>query len=583
MKDSSSSIKDRIIKSLCDKKLLVENDIQKALKLQKEKGGKLGDILVGMGLVSRSQLTSALAKELGIPPIDISRYQIAPEVIKIVPKKIVKTYRVMPISRMGNFLTLAIADPLDVFATDDISLLTGCKIGVVIANDKDIDEAIAQYYETGAHDAIEQVIDEMAPHGETGDIEVVEDGSGFVSSTQLVKLTQEAPVVKIANMLLSDGVKKRASDILIEPQESALRIRYRVDGILTEGEQLPKRIHSAVVSRLKVMANLDIAERRLPQDGRFKAKLYGRKVDFRVSILPSSNGEKVALRILDKSQAMLDLDKLGFEEETREKIKEAARKPHGMILSCGPTGCGKTTTLYSILKYIDSPEKNIITAEDPVEYQLEGINQLTVKPDLNLTFANSLRSFLRQDPDVIMVGEIRDYETVDVSIKAALTGHLVLSTLHTTTSSGAMIRLVNMGVEPFLITSSMIIVVAQRLVRKICGDCKEPYKIDDATAKKIGLKLSGKNAAWKGKGCKRCRGTGYEGRLGLAEALVLTPEIKRMILGKTEEHKLRAEARREGMKTLRENGMEKVARGLTTVEEIFRVTIGDQDVPMDAK
>lgn len=583
MKDSSLSIKDRIIKSLCDKKLLVENDIEKALKLQKEKGGKLSDILVGMGLISRSQLISALARELGIPPIDISRYQIAPEVIKLVPKKIVKTYRVVPISKMGNFLTLAIADPLDVFATDDLSALTGCKISVVIASDKDIDEAIVQYYETGAHDAIEQVIEEMTPRGEISDIEVVEDGAGFVSSAQLAKLTQDAPVVKITNMLLSEGVKRRASDILIEPQESALRIRYRVDGILMDGEHPPKRIHPALVSRLKVMANLDIAERRLPQDGRFKAKLSGRKIDFRVSVLPSSNGEKVALRILDKSQAMLDLDKLGFEKETRERIKEAAKKPHGMILSCGPTGCGKTTTLYSILKYIDSPEKNIITAEDPVEYQLEGINQLTVKPGLNLTFANSLRSFLRQDPDVIMVGEIRDYETVDISIKAALTGHLVLSTLHTTTSSGAMIRLVNMGVEPFLITSSMLIVIAQRLVRRICGDCREPYKIDDAALKKIGLKPGGKNTAWKGKGCKSCKGTGYNGRVGLAEALVLTPEVRRMILGKTEESKLREQARREGMKTLRENGMAKVASGITTVEEILRVTLGDQDIPLDAK
>ncbi|MCQ9207206.1 MAG: Flp pilus assembly complex ATPase component TadA [Omnitrophica bacterium] len=581
MKDSSLSIKDKIIKSLCDKKLLVEKDIEKALKLQKEKGGKLSDILVGMGLVSRSQLISALARELGIPPIDLSRYQIAPEVIKLVPKKIVKTYRVVPISKMGNFLTIAIADPLDVFATDDISALTDCKISVVIASDKDIDEAITQYYETGAHDAIEQVIEEMAPHGESGEIEVVEDGAGFVSSAQLAKLTQDAPVVKIANMLLSEGVKRKASDILIEPQESDLRIRYRVDGILTDGEHPPKRIHSALVSRLKVMANLDIAERRLPQDGRFKVKLHGRKVDFRVSVLPSSTGEKVALRILDRSQVTLDLDKLGFEKDTREKIKEAAGKPHGMILSCGPTGCGKTTTLYSILKYVDSPEKNIITAEDPVEYQLEGINQLTVKPDLDLTFANSLRSFLRQDPDIIMVGEIRDYETVDISIKAALTGHLVLSTLHTTTASGAMIRLVNMGVEPFLITSSMIIVIAQRLVRRICDDCKEPYKIDDATAKKIGLKSGSKNTAWKGKGCKSCQATGYKGRVGLAEALVLTPEIRRLILGKTEEHKLREQARREGMKTLRENGLVKVASGLTTVEEIFRVTIGDQDVPLD--
>ena len=581
MQSSVASIKDRIIKGLCEKKLLVENDIKKAIELQKEKGGKLSDILVGMGLVSRSDLVSTLSRELGIPPIDVSRYQISAEVIKTLPKKIAKNYRVMPISKMGNSLTVAIADPLDVFAVDDIAQLTGCKVSLVIANDKDIDDAIAQYYETGAHDAIEQVIDEMSPQADTGHIEVVEDGSGFVSSAQLAKLTQDAPVVKITNMLLTEGVKMKASDILIEPEDTTLRIRYRVDGLLRESERPPKRIHAALVSRLKVMANLDIAERRLPQDGRFKAKLFNRKVDFRISVLPSSKGENVALRILDKSQATLDLDKLGFEEESKEAIKEAARRPHGMILSCGPTGCGKTTTLYSILKFVDSPEKNIITAEDPVEYQLEGINQLTVKPSLNLTFAAGLRSFLRQDPDVIMVGEIRDFETVDIAIKAALTGHLVLSTLHTTTASASVVRLINMGVEPFLITSSMILVAAQRLVRKICGECKESYKIDEVTAKKLGLKSAGKNIAYRGKGCKACQKRGYKGRVGMVETLVISPGIRRLILERADEDKLRKQARKEGMKTLRENGAQKVLRGLTTVEEILRVTAGEQDVAVD--
>jgi len=579
MQDGAFSITDKIIKSLRDRKLVTENDIKKALDLQKEKGGKLSDIIVGMGLVSRPALVSALSSELGIPPIDISRYQISPEVIKLLPKKIAKNYRVIPISKIGNFLTIAIADPLDVFAMDDIAALTGCKINVVIANDKEIDDSIAQYYETGTHDAIEQVIEEMEPQSETGEIEVVEDGLGFMSSAQLAKLTLEAPVVKITNMLLTEGVRMRSSDILIEPEERTLRVRYRVDGILREAEKPPKRIHAALVSRLKVMANLDIAERRLPQDGRFKAKLFGRTVDFRISVLPSSKGEKVALRILDKSQATLDLDKLGFETGPRDIMKEAASKPHGMILSCGPTGCGKTTTLYSVLKFVDSPEKNIITAEDPVEYQLEGINQLTVKPALGLTFANSLRSFLRQDPDVIMVGEIRDFETVDIAIKAALTGHLVLSTVHTTTASASIVRLVNMGVEPFLITSSLILVAAQRLVRKICGDCKESYKIDTVTCGKLGIKADAKAIAYRGKGCKACQRTGYKGRLGLAESLVMSQDLRRLILSKAEEHKIRAQARKEGMTTLRENGTQKVLKGLTSVEEIFRVTVGDQDIP----
>ncbi|UCD55406.1 MAG: Flp pilus assembly complex ATPase component TadA [Candidatus Omnitrophota bacterium] len=577
MAEKPLSIKDRIIKILSKKKLLVENDIKKALAIQKEKGGKLSDILVGMGIVSRNDLVSAISEELSIPPIDLSRYKISPNIIKRIPKKIVTNYRVIPVSKMENFLTIATADPLNILAMDDIAALTGCKISVVIASDKEIEDAISLYYNVGAHEAIEKIIGEMKPEG---DIEVVEEkDESSVSSAQLVELIQEAPVVKVTNMLLSGGVRSRASDILIEPLEDVLRIRYRVDGILKEVERPAKKIHAALISRLKVISNLNIAERRLPQDGRFKAKIDDREVDFRISVIPSSNGEKVALRILDKSQATLDLEKLGFEKEPLDALKKAAAKPHGMILSCGPTGCGKTTTLYSVLKHVDSPEKNIITAEDPVEYQLEGINQLTVQPAIGLTFASSLRSFLRQDPDVIMVGEIRDFETVDIAIKAALTGHLVLSTLHTTTASGSIVRLVNMGVEPFLITSSVIIIAAQRLVRKICDACKESYKIDDITSKRLGLKPGDKNIAYKGNGCKACRKTGYKGRVGLVETLVLSPEIRNLILENAQEHKLREQARREGMHTLRENGIKKILGGVTTVEEILRVTIGEQDIP----
>ena len=575
MKDDILSIKDRIVKTLCEKNLLVENDIKKAVEIQKEKGGRLIDILVGMGVVSRKQLVSALSQELGIPPIDLSRYKISSGVIKLVPKKVVRSYRVMPVSKMGDYLTIAIADPLNVFAMDDLTSITGCKISVVIASDKDIEEAITEYYETGTHEAIEKRIGEIDTQG---DIEVVDDTVDALSSGQLIKLVQDAPVVKITNMLLTEAVKARASDILIEPLEDTLRVRYRVDGVLKELQRSPKKIHPALVSRLKVISNLKIAERRLPQDGRFKAKIQNRQIDFRISVLPSHNGEKVALRILDKSQATLDIEKLGFEKEPLESIKKAATRPHGMILTCGPTGCGKTTTLYSVLNYVDSPTKNIITAEDPVEYQLEGINQLTVKPELGLTFAGALRSFLRQDPDIIMVGEIRDFETVDIAIKAALTGHLVLSTLHTTTASGSIVRLINMGVEPFLITSSIILVAAQRLVRKICNDCKEEYKINEEVAKKLQLGSQKKNVAYKGKGCKVCQNTGYKGRIGLIEALVLSPEIRNLILNKAHEHKIREEARKEGMRTLRENGVKKILKGDTTVSEVLRVTVGDQEI-----
>jgi len=570
-------LKDRVMQALCNKKLLTENDIKKALETQKESGGKLSDILVSAGVVSRNDLVSALSTELDIPPIDLSRYKISPDTIKLIPKKMAKNYRVIPVSKMGNFLTVAIADPLNVLATDDIASITGLKISVVIASDKDIQDAISEYYEAGTHDAIEKIIGGMES---VSDLEVVEEKEASASSDQLMRLVPDAPIVKITSMLLAEGVKSRASDILIEPLEDALRVRYRIDGLLKEGQRFPKKIHAALISRLKVMSSLNIAERRLPQDGRFKIRMEGREVDFRISVLPSSNGEKVALRILDKTQAMLDLGKLGFEKEPLKDMENAAGRPHGMILSCGPTGCGKTTTLYSILKFVDSPEKNIITAEDPVEYQLEGINQVSVRPALGLTFASALRSFLRQDPDVIMVGEIRDFDTVDIAIKAALTGHLVLSTLHTTTASGSIVRLVNMGVEPFLITSSVILVAAQRLVRKICEACKESYKINDALAKKLQLKPGDKRVAYRGVGCKACQKMGYKGRVGLSETLVLTPEIRRLILEKTEEHKVKLQARKEGMRTLRENGIRKALRGDTTIEEVLRVTVGDQDIPL---
>ncbi|MFH1593762.1 MAG: ATPase, T2SS/T4P/T4SS family [Candidatus Omnitrophota bacterium] len=575
MRNDIAFIRDTVINALCKKKLIAEDDIKNAVQVHKEKGGALSDILVGMGVVSRADLVSVLSEELKIPAIDLARYKISDEILKLIPKKIAKNYHVLPVSRIGNLLTIALTDPLNVLAIDDITTITGCKVSVVIVSDKDIDEAICEYYEGGTHEAIEKIIGDME---ESGDMEMLDVSEESISQEQLIKLVQEAPIVKITDAILAEAVKMRASDILIEPQEDVIRVRYRIDGLLVEAQRPPKKIHAAIISRLKVISNLNIAERRLPQDGRFKIRTQNRQVDFRISVIPSSKGEKVALRILDKNQAMLDLDKLGFEEGPLSRIKESIQKPHGMILSCGPTGCGKTTTLYSILKYIDSPEKNILTAEDPVEYQLEGINQLAVRPELGLTFASSLRSFLRQDPDIIMVGEIRDFETVDISIKAALTGHLVLSTLHTTTASGSIIRLINMGVEPFLITSSMVLILAQRLVRKICENCKEPYQISEVVAKKLQIKEGSQRGAFKGIGCQACNKTGYKGRIGLVEALALTPNIKKLILGMAQDSEIKEAARREGMATLRENGIMKVQRGVTTLEEILRVTVGDQDI-----
>lgn len=371
----------------------------------------------------------------------------------------------------------------------------------------------------------------------------------------------------------------KASDVLIEPMEKKLRVRYRIDGLLREIKSPPRIMYEAIISRLKVMSNLNIAEHRLPQDGRFKIRIQNREVDFRISVLPSSEGEKAAMRILDKNQAMLDLDKLGFDGKALDDLKRESQRPHGMIIVCGPTGCGKTTTLYSILKFIDSPEKNIITVEDPVEYDLYGINQITIHPNIGLTFGSSLRSILRQDPDIIMVGEIRDYETADIAIKAALTGHLVLSTLHTTTAPGSVVRLLNMGIEPFLITSSVVLVAAQRLARKICPNCREEYKINKAAFKDYEIKTDKENIILhRGRGCRECFNTGYKGRVGLIETLVLTPKIRELIVNKAQEYQIREAARKESMATLREDGFKKALTGITTWEEVLRLTAGDQDL-----
>lgn len=575
------SLKEKLISIFIDKKLLKKENLDKALEVQREKGGSLSDILVDLGYISRNDLMIALSHELGIPPIKLSRYKIDPNVIKLISKKIAKRYQIIPISKMSNTLVVAMVDPLNIFAIDDIKAITGFNISPIITADGDIREAISQYYEESAYTAIEKIVDDMK---DSADINMVEERAAqdLESSSDLMKMTQDAPVVKITNLILAEGVNFRASDILIEPLEREVRVRYRVDGVLQDAKRPPKSLHSAIVSRLKVMSNLDIAERRLPQDGRFKIRLHNREVDFRISVLPSSKGEKVALRILDKSQATLDLEKLGFDKKSTEEIKAAAMKPHGMILVCGPTGCGKTTTLYSILEYINSPEDNVITVEDPVEYIIDGINQVTSRPSIGLTFASALRSILRQDPDIIMIGEIRDFETVDIAIKAALTGHLVLSTLHTTTAAGSITRMLNMGVEPFLITSSVIMVAAQRLVRKICPNCKEAYELDAEIAEKYGLKTSNKKIKlYRGKGCEVCRKTGYKGRVGLIEVLTLSPKIKELILESAQEYKIRDQARLEGMKTLRDNGMALVLEGITTLDEIVRVTVGDQDLEAD--
>jgi len=568
------SLKDRLTEILIKNKLISQEQLNKSLEEQKRRGGTLSEVIIALKFIKESDLISVLSEGLNFPLIDLKRFKLDSEIVKLIPRDIAKRYGIIAISKIGDIITLAMADPLNIFAIDHVEALTGYKINPIISPGPEIMQAIESSYPDNSQEMIGDLVKEMT----TSSIELIKDDSDSTAAEQdMGRISEDAPVVKITDWILEDGVNRKSSDILIEPFEKKLRVRFRIDGVLQEAQNPPKKLHSSIVSRIKVMSVLDIAEHRLPQDGRFKAKVAGKEVDFRVSILPSSFGEKVAIRILDKSQAMLDIDKLGFSEDVVMQLKKIGILPHGMMIVCGPTGSGKTTTLYSLLKYVDSPEKNIITVEDPVEYQLEGINQVTVKSDVGLTFGTALRAILRQDPNIIMIGEIRDFETVDIAIKSALTGHLVLSTIHTTTACGSIVRLINMGVEPFLIDSAVVCILAQRLVRKICSNCKEEYHVsqDILDTLRIRLDKSIKPKFYRGKGCSRCFNLGYSGRISIAELLVLTPKIRELILDRSQEHVIKVQARKEGMKSLREDGVRAALMGLTTLEEVVRITAPD--------
>jgi type IV pilus assembly protein PilB len=569
------SLKDRLTELLIKNKVISQEQLNNALEVQRKKGGRLSNILADLKFVKENELISTLSQGSGLPLIDLKRIKIDPEIAKIIPLDISRHYQIISISKMGDTITLAMADPLNIFAIDDVEALTGYKINPVISSSQDILQAIELSYP----DATKNIIDDLVKEISVSSIELIrEEKETLPSEQELDRISREAPVIQITNMIVEDAVNKKASDILIEPFDKKLRVRFRIDGVLQEQKAPPKSMHASIVSRIKVMSDLNIAEHRLPQDGRFKVKISEKEIDFRVSILASSFGEKVAVRILDKSQATLNIEKLGFSEDGIAKLEKVARLPHGMILVCGPTGSGKTTTLYSILKFVDSMEKNIVTVEDPVEYQLEGINQVTARPEIGLTFASALRSILRQDPNIIMIGEIRDYETVDIAIKSALTGHLVVSTLHTTTAAGAIARLINMGVEPYLINSSVVCVLSQRLVRKLCSYCKEAYVIKKELMESLRLapdKIR-KPEFFHGKGCPRCLNMGYSGRTGIAENLLLSGQIRELILVRAQEHVIKQQARKEGMKTLREDGLDAALKGLTSLEEVLRVTAPDE-------
>lgn len=572
------SLKDRLQQILIHDQIISQEDLNLALEEQAKSGGQLSRILVKMKLVSEDDLTHVLSKGLGIPPIDISRLKIDPDVVKIIPKAAAEKNQIMPVSKMGDNLTLAMADPLNIFVIDNIHAITGMNIIPIIGRAPQIQQTIEKYYSENSQDALKNIIQDIQG---AEDVELIkssgEEEEGFVSED----INQDAPMIKLTDAVIQQAIQAKASDVFIEPLEAAVRIRYRVDGVLQEIDQIAKALHLPIVSRIKVISNLDISEHRLPQDGRFKTvTASGKEVDFRVSILPTAFGEKVVLRVLDKSANMLDLGKLGFEDETLDRLRAASHRPHGMILACGPTGSGKTTTLYSILKFVDTAEKNIITVEDPVEYQMRGMNQVNVRPNVGLTFSTALRSILRQDPDIIMIGEIRDSETLDIAVKAALTGHLVLSSLHTTTASGSVIRMMNMGVEPFLLCSSVIAISGQRLVRRICQHCKEPYEVLPEVSRRVGLErmLKGKKAVlFKGKGCDQCLNTGYTGRIVICELLILTSKVKEEILKGGNELKIKKVGRTEGMVTMREDALKKAIDGFTSLEEVLRVTAPDEE------
>jgi type IV pilus assembly protein PilB len=553
--------------------LISDAQLKQALADQKGKTEKLGSILVRLGFINEEQLIGFLSRQYGIPSITLSNVEVDNETLRLVPPAIARKYEVLPVKRIGGTLTLAMADPTNIFALDDVAFMTNLQILPVVAPQAAIRKAIDRHYEV-QQASMSDVLTEITT--DSTNVEVVEDEkASTVDVFELKESADEAPVVKLVNMVLVDAIRKGASDLHWEPYEKVFRIRFRIDGVLHEMLAPPKRLEPAIISRLKIMSNLDISERRVPQDGRIKLRYGNREIDFRVSILPTIFGEKAVLRILDKEALQLDLTKLGFDPWSYEKFSHAIHQPYGMVLITGPTGSGKTTTLYSAIATINSPEHNIMTAEDPVEYNLKGVNQVQVNEGVGRTFAAVLRSFLRQDPDVILVGETRDLETAQISIRAALTGHLVFTTLHTNDCPSTVARLLDMGIQPFLLSSSLLVILAQRLGRRICKECRQPIDANEDDLIPYGHVPTGigKTQFYKGKGCQVCNFTGMKGRVAIYEVMPISEELRDMILKNASTAELREMAQKQGMKTLRQSGLMKVLEGTTTVEEVLRVTL----------
>jgi type IV pilus assembly protein PilB len=561
----------RLGELLVRNKLIDQQQLTKALEEQKASGGRLGASMVKLGFLKEEDLAAFLSRQYGVPSINLSEFEIDESVIKLVPSEVVQKYQLIPINRAGSTLIVAMADPSNIFAIDDIKFMTGYNVEIVVSAENSIKSAIDKYYDQSAS------FDDVMGDLDDIDLEVIDDVDE-IDTGELERASEDAPVVKLVNLILTDAIKKGASDIHVEPYEKSFRVRYRIDGVLHEVMKPPLKLKNALTSRIKIMSEMDISERRLPQDGRIKIKLPGGKdMDYRVSCLPTLFGEKIVLRLLDKSNLQLDMTKLGYEEQSLKWFKEQIHKPFGMVLVTGPTGSGKTVSLYSALGELNTPSENISTAEDPVEFNFAGINQCQMHEEIGLNFAAALRSFLRQDPDIIMIGEIRDFETAEIGVKAALTGHLVLSTLHTNDCPSTVNRLLNMGIEPFLVASAVNLITGQRLGRRLCQECQVPEDIPKETLIQAGVPEDQVDSfnSYKGEGCVKCNDTGYKGRVGFYQVMPMFEELRELILAGANTAELKRESMRLGVKTMRQAALTKMDERITSFEETLRCTIAD--------
>lgn len=569
---------------LLREKLLNSDQLESAVDFQKKNDVAMGTAIVSLGLISEEEMAQALSRQLGYPYINLDQFDVYPDVINLIPVEIAHKYLIMPIHRIRSFLTLAMLDPTDLDVIEDIRFRTGLSIQPVIASETGISNAIKKYY--GASDSmrVKQIVDEIEQADDTS-VNIIEEDEEDYDIEELVHSTEEAPIITLVNTVFIDAIKKNASDIHFEPYEKAFRVRYRLDGTLYEMMSLAMKFKNPVISRVKILSNMDIAEKRLPQDGRIKMRVKmesgtRKEVDMRVSSVPTIFGEKIVVRILDKEMLRLDMSELGFEKESLKLLNEYIVRPWGIVLVTGPTGSGKTNTLYSAISSLNTVDKNIMTAEDPVEFYLEGINQVNIREAIGLNFSRTLRSFLRQDPDVMLVGEMRDSETVDIAIKAALTGHLVFSTVHTNDAASTITRLVNMDVEPFLVSDSVVLIIAQRLVRKLCKKCRVKHNLTPDALVDIGFneKEAQKVTVYKPDGCSSCNNTGYKGRTGLFEVMEVSDDIRDLILARAHSKDIKKKAMQQGMTTLRQSGLIKIKAGITSVEEVLRETVKDTEV-----